>query len=164
MTQKNSTNGGTELSKSLRNLLIIKNFSQNFSYCFNCCLLVSLILLEAIYAKQSLSTPPPATIPTTVTPAPPPFYWFLVFPYFQYKFLNLFVSAKLHVVIGVMNFAGKLNWTKDASGSSTVGRKEIETVQQLDKIRVDESCFMVNGAELHFHPQREGKHKTYQVL
>ncbi|WRX08118.1 hypothetical protein QQP08_000605 [Theobroma cacao] len=57
---------------------------------------------------------------------------------------------------------GKLNWTKDASGSSTVGRKEIETVQQLDKIRVDESCFMVNGAELHFHPQREGKHKTYQ--
>ncbi|XP_022739496.1 uncharacterized protein LOC111291766 isoform X5 [Durio zibethinus] len=56
------------------------------------------------------------------------------------------------------------NWTMDTSGSrsSNVGRKEIETVLPLDKTRVDESCIMVNGAELHFHHQREGKHKPYQ--
>ncbi|XVF60885.1 hypothetical protein PTKIN_Ptkin08bG0084300 [Pterospermum kingtungense] len=48
------------------------------------------------------------------------------------------------------------------SSSSTIGRKEIETVEPLDKTRVDESCIMVNGAELYFHHQREGKHKPYK--
>ncbi|XWS41170.1 hypothetical protein CRYUN_Cryun17cG0057200 [Craigia yunnanensis] len=58
------------------------------------------------------------------------------------------------------------NWTMDPSGStsSTIGRKEIETVKPLDKRRVDESCIMVNGTEIHFHHQREGKHKPYQVF
>ncbi|XVF14599.1 hypothetical protein REPUB_Repub09cG0074900 [Reevesia pubescens] len=52
----------------------------------------------------------------------------------------------------------------DTSGSisDTVGRKEVETVQPLDKTGVDESCIMVNGAELLFHHQRDSKHKPYQ--
>ena len=52
----------------------------------------------------------------------------------------------------------------DNSGSITVAQNETETVQQVDKIRVDESCIMVNEAELNFHPQREGRHKPYKVL
>ena len=109
---------------------------------------MSFILLEqVISAKQSL--PPPF----------PPLSMFLFFPHD--------ISAKLHAIIGVINFAGQSNnRTMDTSGSTSnaVGRKEIETVQPLDKTGVDESCIMVNGAELHFHHQREGKHKPYQVF
>ncbi|KAK5776279.1 hypothetical protein PVK06_044238 [Gossypium arboreum] len=48
------------------------------------------------------------------------------------------------------------NWTMDSSGSA-VGRKESGTVPPLDKTRGDESCIIVNEAELHYHPHRQGK-------
>ncbi|KAB2062646.1 hypothetical protein ES319_A10G166000v1 [Gossypium barbadense] len=53
------------------------------------------------------------------------------------------------------------NWTMDSSGSA-VGRKESGTVPPLDKTGVDESCIIVNEAELHCHPHRQGKHRPYQ--
>ncbi|MBA0599642.1 hypothetical protein Gorai_005853 [Gossypium raimondii] len=49
----------------------------------------------------------------------------------------------------------------DSSGSA-VGRKESGTVPPLDKTGVDESCIIVNEAELHCHPHRQGKHRPYQ--
>lgn len=57
------------------------------------------------------------------------------------------------------------NLTMDTSErtSSTSGRKEAEPVQPFDKTRVDESCILVNGAELRFHYKREGKQKPYQI-
>ncbi|KAG8496981.1 hypothetical protein CXB51_008215 [Gossypium anomalum] len=48
------------------------------------------------------------------------------------------------------------NWTMDSSGSA-VGRKESGTVPPLDKTGGDESCIIVNEAELHCHPHRQGK-------
>ncbi|PPS17365.1 hypothetical protein GOBAR_AA03229 [Gossypium barbadense] len=50
------------------------------------------------------------------------------------------------------------NWTMDSSGSA-VGRKESGTVPPLDKTGGDESCIIVNEAELHCHPHRQGKQK-----
>ncbi|KAA3479924.1 NADPH dehydrogenase [Gossypium australe] len=69
---------------------------------------------------------------------------------------------KLYGIIRVVNFAGQSNnWTMDSSGSA-VGRKESGTVPPLDKTGVDESCIIVNEAELHCHPHRQGKHRPYQ--
>ncbi|KAH1047402.1 hypothetical protein J1N35_038186 [Gossypium stocksii] len=53
------------------------------------------------------------------------------------------------------------NGTMDSSGSA-VSRKESGTVPPLDKTGVDESCVIVNEAELHCHPHRQGKHRPYQ--
>ncbi|KAE8667543.1 Adaptin ear-binding coat-associated protein 1 NECAP-1 isoform 1 [Hibiscus syriacus] len=69
-------------------------------------------------------------------------------------------------VIGSAESNGQSNnWTMDMTGVSrttTVCRKEIESVQPLGDTPVYESCIMVNGAELHFHCQKDGKHKPYQ--
>ncbi|GMI68515.1 hypothetical protein HRI_000520800 [Hibiscus trionum] len=70
------------------------------------------------------------------------------------------------LVIGSAESNGQSNkWTVDTPGvtsTTTVGRKEIETVQSLGDTPVDGSCIMVNGAELHFHHQKDGKHRPYQ--
>ncbi|KAB2089940.1 hypothetical protein ES319_A03G093800v1 [Gossypium barbadense] len=54
------------------------------------------------------------------------------------------------------------NWTMDSSGSA-VGRKENGTVPPLDKTGGDESCIIVNEAELHCHPHRQGSAKQRAV-
>ncbi|MBA0840801.1 hypothetical protein Goarm_003349 [Gossypium armourianum] len=70
--------------------------------------------------------------------------------------------VELYGIIRVVNFAGQSNnWTMDSSGSA-VGRKESGTVPPLDKTGVDESCIIVNEAELDCHPHRQGKHRPYQ--
>ncbi|KAE8689237.1 Adaptin ear-binding coat-associated protein 1 NECAP-1 isoform 1 [Hibiscus syriacus] len=57
------------------------------------------------------------------------------------------------------------NWTMDTAGvtrTTTACRKQTGTVQALGDTPVDESCIMVNGAGLHFHRRKDGKHKPYQ--
>ncbi|KAK5839768.1 hypothetical protein PVK06_008605 [Gossypium arboreum] len=54
------------------------------------------------------------------------------------------------------------NWTMDSSGSA-VGRKENGIVPPLDKTGGDESCIIVNEAELHCHPHRQGSAKQRAV-
>ncbi|KAG8480725.1 hypothetical protein CXB51_025424 [Gossypium anomalum] len=69
------------------------------------------------------------------------------------------LRSALYGIIRVVNFAGQSNnWTMDSSGSA-VGRKESGTVPPLDKTGGDESCIIVNEAELHCHPHRQGKQK-----
>ncbi|KAL4388914.1 hypothetical protein GQ457_09G012400 [Hibiscus cannabinus] len=48
------------------------------------------------------------------------------------------------------------NWIVDTSGSTS------NAVDRVDKTGVDESCIVVNEAELHFHHHRESKHRPYQ--
>ncbi|KAE8691595.1 Vignain [Hibiscus syriacus] len=52
--------------------------------------------------------------------------------------------------------------TAGVSRTTTACRNEIESIQPLGATPVDESCIMVNGDELHFHCQKDGKHKPYQ--
>ncbi|GMI93117.1 hypothetical protein HRI_002981000 [Hibiscus trionum] len=68
-------------------------------------------------------------------------------------------------VIGLAESNGQPNkWSVDTSGSTSnaVDRVESRTVPPSNKTGVDESCIVVNEAELHFHHLRESKHRPYQ--
>ncbi|GLT30217.1 hypothetical protein SLA2020_050310 [Shorea laevis] len=53
------------------------------------------------------------------------------------------------------------DWTINTMESTTVPQQGIESIQQLNKIDVEESCIMVSGSELHFVP-KEGKRRLYK--
>lgn len=52
----------------------------------------------------------------------------------------------------------------EALESSTVSERGVETTQQDAKVKLEETCILVDGDELHFVPHKEGKRRPYKVL
>ncbi|GAV60145.1 hypothetical protein CFOL_v3_03676 [Cephalotus follicularis] len=65
-------------------------------------------------------------------------------------------------VIFVSNQGQSDDWTLDMMESSTVVVPDIEKIQEFDPVTVEESCVMVNGAELQFVLHKEAKCKPYK--
>ncbi|KAL5864738.1 hypothetical protein ACOSQ3_002252 [Xanthoceras sorbifolium] len=51
----------------------------------------------------------------------------------------------------------------DTVQSSFVVDQGLETIQSVENFKVEESCVLVNGDELHFVPHKEGKYKPYKT-
>ncbi|XP_012079053.1 uncharacterized protein LOC105639575 isoform X3 [Jatropha curcas] len=53
--------------------------------------------------------------------------------------------------------------SKDVNEVETSLENELEIIQNVDKIKLEESCIMVNGDEFNFVPRVEGKSKSYKI-
>jgi hypothetical protein len=63
------------------------------------------------------------------------------------------------------NLAGRSDdWSLDELESSNFSERGVETTQQVAKTKLEETCILVNGDELHFVPHKEGKRRPYKVL
>lgn len=59
-----------------------------------------------------------------------------------------------------VNFAERSDdWSLDAIESSTFSEQGVET-----KVKLEETCVLVDGEELHFFPHKECKRRPYKVL
>jgi hypothetical protein len=59
-----------------------------------------------------------------------------------------------------VNFAERSDdWSLDAIESSTFSEQGMET-----KVKLEETCVLVDGEELHFYPHKECKRRPYKVL
>nr|POE64103.1 hypothetical protein CFP56_08474 [Quercus suber] len=54
------------------------------------------------------------------------------------------------------------DWSLEALESSTVSERGVETTQQDAKVKLEETCILVDGDELHFVPHKEGKRRPYK--
>lgn len=72
----------------------------------------------------------------------------------------------LHAVTDTeSNFAGRsFHWSFEASENNAVAANTVETIQQIDKAKLEETCVVVNEQEFPIFPQREDKRRTYKVL
>ncbi|KAK1567855.1 hypothetical protein Q3G72_017497 [Acer saccharum] len=50
----------------------------------------------------------------------------------------------------------------DTVESSSVVEQELEAIEPVGNFKVEETCVLVNGDELHFFPHKEGKYKPYK--
>lgn len=64
-----------------------------------------------------------------------------------------------------VSFADILDdWSLDAIESSTLSEQGVESSQEFAKVTHEEACILVDGDELHFIAQKEGKCRPYKVL
>lgn len=62
------------------------------------------------------------------------------------------------------NFSGGSHVSNlDAIESNIVVVQEMETIQQSAKAKLEETCVMVTGEDVHFVPHMEGKRRPYKV-
>jgi len=54
------------------------------------------------------------------------------------------------------------DWSLDELESSNFSERGVETTQQVAKTKLEETCILVNGDELHFVPHKEGKRRPYK--